>query len=73
MIDKEEKNIDLSEILERFYNKTIDEIYVESTEEIDVGNPVGDEQWELLKWDIRFGDAEEQLKGWKNSERYRQK
>lgn len=35
----------LTERLEAFYNKPIDEIYVESTQEVDVGAPVGDEQW----------------------------
>lgn len=39
------KYLNLKERLEAFYKKPIDEIYVESTEEVDVGNPVGNEQW----------------------------
>jgi antitoxin MazE len=35
----------LSERLEAFYGKPIDEIYVESEEEINTGNPVGGEVW----------------------------
>lgn len=35
----------LQERLEAFYGKSIDEIYVESTEEIDIGKPTGEEQW----------------------------
>ena len=35
----------LTERLEAFYKRPIDEIYVESTQEVDVGDPVGNEQW----------------------------
>lgn len=35
----------LKERLEAFYNKPIDEIYVENTPEVDVGGPIGDEFW----------------------------
>lgn len=37
--------LNLQERLEAFYKRPIDEIYVESTQEVDVGDPVGDEQW----------------------------
>lgn len=39
------KYLNLKERLEAYYKKPIDEIYVENTQEVDVGNPVGDEQW----------------------------
>lgn len=39
------KYLNLAERLEAFYKRPIDEIYVESTQEVDVGDPVGDEQW----------------------------
>ena len=39
------KYLNLTERLEAFYKRPIDEIYVESTREIDVGDPVGNEQW----------------------------
>lgn len=39
------KYLNLKERLEAYYKKPINEIYVESTQEVDVGNPVGDEQW----------------------------
>ena len=35
----------LTERLEAFYKKPISDIYVEGTQEVDVGAPVGDEQW----------------------------
>ena len=35
----------LQERLEAFYKKPIDEIYVENTPEVDVGEPVGNERW----------------------------
>lgn len=35
----------LKERLEAFYKKPIDEIYVENTQEVDVGDPIGDEIW----------------------------
>ena len=35
----------LQERLEAFYKKPLDEIYVESTQEVDVGNPKGNEIW----------------------------
>lgn len=39
------KYLNLTERLEAFYKRPIDEIYVESTQDVDVGDPVGDEQW----------------------------
>ncbi len=39
------KYLNLQERLESFYNKPIDKIYVESIQEVDVGAPVGNEQW----------------------------
>ena len=39
------KYSNLSERLEAFYQKPIDEIYVESIQEIDVGEPRGAEVW----------------------------
>ena len=39
------KYSNLQERLEAFYQKSIDEIYVESTQEIDVGKPKGAEVW----------------------------
>ncbi len=39
------KYLNLVERLEAFYKKPIDEIYVESTPEVGVGDPVGNEQW----------------------------
>ena len=39
------KYLNLAERLEAFYKRPIDEIYVESTQEVDVGNPVGNEIW----------------------------
>ena len=39
------KYTNLQERLEAFYQKPIDEIYVESTQEVDVGAPKGDEYW----------------------------
>ena len=39
------KYLNLEERLEAFYKRPIDEIYVESTQEVDVGAPVGNEQW----------------------------
>lgn len=38
-----EKN--LKERLEEFYEKPIEEIHLEKTEEIDTGKPVGEEVW----------------------------
>lgn len=35
----------LKEKLEMFHNKPIDDIYITSSEEVDVGEPVGDEIW----------------------------
>jgi antitoxin MazE len=40
-----EKYNNLSERLEAFYGKPIDEIFVESEVEIDTGSPVGGEAW----------------------------
>ncbi|MCI8598271.1 MAG: AbrB/MazE/SpoVT family DNA-binding domain-containing protein [Lachnospiraceae bacterium] len=39
------KYLNLQERLETFYKKPLDEIYVESTPEVDVGDPVGNEKW----------------------------
>lgn len=39
------KFCNLQERLEAFYKRPIEEIYVESTQEVDVGGPVGNEQW----------------------------
>lgn len=39
------KYLNLAERLEAFYKRPIDEIFVESTQEVDVGDPVGNEQW----------------------------
>ena len=39
------KYLNLTERLEAFYERPIEEIYVESTQEVDVGDPVGSEQW----------------------------
>ena len=39
------KYLNLQERLEAFYKRPIDEIYVESTQEVDVGDPVGNEIW----------------------------
>lgn len=36
---------DLKERLEVFYKKTIDDIHVGTVQEIDTGNPVGEEYW----------------------------
>lgn len=39
------KYLNLAERLETFYKRPIDEIYVESTQEVDVGDPKGNEMW----------------------------
>lgn len=39
------KYLNLAERLEAFYKRPIDEIYVEGMQEVDVGDPVGSEQW----------------------------
>lgn len=39
------KYSNLEERLEAFYHKPIDEIFVENSQEVDVGDPVGDELW----------------------------
>ncbi len=39
------KYLNLTERLEAFYERPIEEIYVETTQEVDVGDPVGSEQW----------------------------
>ena len=39
------KYLNLQERLETCYKRPIDEIYVESTQEVDVGDPVGNERW----------------------------
>ena len=40
-----ESNTDLKQRLENYYGESIDEICVESTQEIDTGEPVGEEIW----------------------------
>ncbi len=39
------KYLNLEERLEAFYKRPIEQIYVESTQEVDVGGPVGNEYW----------------------------
>ena len=39
------KYLNLQERLETFYKRPIEEIYVESTQEVDVGAPIGNEIW----------------------------
>ncbi len=39
------KYLNLAERLEAFYKRPIEEIYVESTQEVDVGDPQGNEIW----------------------------
>lgn len=39
------KYLNLQERLEAFYKRPIEEIYVESTQEVDVGEPKGNEIW----------------------------
>ena len=39
------KYLNLAERLEAFYKRPLEEIYVENEQEVDVGNPVGDEMW----------------------------
>lgn len=39
------KYLNLAERLEAFYKRPIDEIYVESTQEVDAGDPKGNEIW----------------------------
>ena len=39
------KYLNLKERLESFYQKPIEEIFVDSSEEIDTGDPVGEELW----------------------------
>lgn len=41
----EPKCPNLKERLESFYKRPIDEIYVENTQEVDVGEPEGNEYW----------------------------
>lgn len=40
-----QKYFNLKERLEAFYNKPIDEVFVENTHEVDMGAPVGEEVW----------------------------
>lgn len=42
-ITKERNSEKLKERLENFYQKPLEEIFVESSEEIDTGEPVGNE------------------------------
>ena len=39
------KYLNLAERLEAFYKRPIEEIYVESTQEVDAGDPKGNEIW----------------------------
>ncbi|MCM1058347.1 MAG: AbrB/MazE/SpoVT family DNA-binding domain-containing protein [Firmicutes bacterium] len=39
------KYLNLKERLEAFYKRPIDEIYVENTQEVNVGDPLGNEIW----------------------------
>lgn len=39
------KYLNLTERLEAFYKKPIEEIYVENTQEVDAGDPKGNEIW----------------------------
>ena len=39
------KYLNLQERLEAYYKRPLDEIYVEHTQEVDVGDPVGNELW----------------------------
>ena len=39
------KYLNLQERLESFYNRPIDEIYVESAQEVDMGDPIENEYW----------------------------
>lgn len=39
------KYTNLTERLEAFYSKPIENIFVENTQEVDVGAPVGEEYW----------------------------
>lgn len=39
------KYLNLKERLEAFYKRPIEEIYVENVQEVDVGDPVGNEHW----------------------------
>lgn len=39
------KYLNLTERLEAFYKRPIDEIYIESVQKVDVGDPVGNEIW----------------------------
>ncbi len=39
------KYLNLTERLEAFYKKPINEIYVDSTQEVDIGDPKGNEIW----------------------------
>lgn len=39
------KYLNLAERLEAFYKRPLEEIYVENTQEVDAGDPVGNEQW----------------------------
>jgi len=39
------KYLNLTERLEAFYKRPIEEIYVESTQEVDMGDPQGNEIW----------------------------
>lgn len=39
------KYLNLTERLEAFYKKPINEIYIDSTQEVDIGDPKGNEIW----------------------------
>ena len=50
------KYLNLAERLEAFYNKPIDEIYVENTQEVDAGAPAGEDVYDknILLYDSRY-------------------
>ena len=45
LIQKRKKFNNLAERLEAFYGKPIDDIYIENTNEVDWGEPEGEEIW----------------------------
>ncbi len=58
MVENEKKReSNLKERLENFYQKPLEEIFVESSEEIDTRKPVGNEIWQTKKEAIYRGTA----------------
>lgn len=45
IMKRTKKYLNLRERMEQFYGKPIDEIFVESTQEVDTGAPTGNEFW----------------------------